>query len=202
MREAKNHYYSIHPKARFKLIKLEAEIRGFHITLYAAPGVFSAYRIDPGSRLLAENMIIGEDWVVLDLGTGYGILGIVAALIAIRGRVVMTDINKRALKLAKLNAEVNGVADRVDVRWGDLYEPVKGEKFNTIICNPPQSAGLNICLRIIREAPIYLKDGGLLQIVARHSKGGKRLMAYMKETFGNVRILASKGGYRVYCSEK
>ncbi|RLF13878.1 MAG: hypothetical protein DRJ66_07045, partial [Thermoprotei archaeon] len=74
------------------------------------------------------------------------------------------------------------------------------EKFNTIITNPPQSAGMSTCIKIIQEAPRYLVSGGMLQIVFRHSKGGSRLANVMKSVFGNCEVLASRSGYRVYVS--
>ena len=112
---------------------------------------------------------------------------------------MMTDINRRAVRLARLNLRLNGVPN-AEVRWGDLYEPVRGERFNTIVANPPISAGMETCLRIVDGAPEHLVEGGLLQLVARHNKGGRRLMARMEEVFGNVEVLAAGGGYRVYAS--
>ena len=195
------HYFSEEPFIHGKYFRFEDYIRGFRVIIVSSPGVFSSKRIDKGTRLLVEHMIIRDGWRILDLGTGYGIIGIIAAKLAPNGYVIMTDINKQAIKLARMNLKINNVKN-AEVRWGDLYEPVRGLKFDTIVCNPPISAGLKVCSRIIEEAPNYLNANGLLQIVARHNKGGRRLMNLMEKVLGNVEIIASEGGYRVYVSRK
>ena len=193
-----SHYFAERPKAKLKLYKIRTNLRGYDLVFYTASGVFSPKRIDRGTKLLIESMIIEDGWKILDLGTGYGPIGIVAAKMAPHGYVIMTDINRRALWLAKLNAKINNVERIVDIRYGYLYEPIRNEKFNTIITNPPQSAGMELCMKIIYEAPKYLVSGGLFQMVFRHGKGGRRLAKLIEETFGNYEILASRAGYRVY----
>lgn len=72
---------------------------------------------------------------VLDLGTGSGVAAVRAAM---RGaRVTATDVNPEAVRCARINALLNHVDERVDVREGDLYEPVRGERFDWVLCNPP-----------------------------------------------------------------
>lgn len=193
------HYFSPNQPPTHKYYTIKVNLRGYEIILISSSGVFSARYIDKGTRLLIENMIIEDKWYILDLGTGYGVIGIVAAKLAPNGFVVMTDINKQAIRLAKLNLQINNVSN-AKVLWGNLYEPVNNKKFDTILTNPPISAGMEVCKQIIKQAPEHLKRNGLLQIVARHHKGGRRLMNLMEEVFGNVEIIASKGGYRVYIS--
>jgi 16S rRNA (guanine1207-N2)-methyltransferase len=110
----------------------------------------------------------------------------------------MSDVNKRAVKLAKMNLRLNKVDCKVF--QSDMYSKVDS-KFDTIIINPPQKAGKEICFSMITLAKDYLKPKGLLQIVARHQKGGKVLMGKMEEVFGNVSTVSRKSGYRVYLSE-
>ncbi len=195
-----NHYYSRKPQCKFGLRLISAVIRGKEYRFYTAPGVFSKRRIDKGTLLLAEEMIINKNEKVLDLGCGYGVLGIVAADLAKEGYVILTDINERAVKLAKMNLKLNNIKN-AEVRQGNLYEPVINEKFDSIICNPPMTAGLSVVFRIIDEAKNHLKENGKLQIVARHRKGGRRLKEKMLEVFGNVEDIAKSGGYRVYLSK-
>jgi len=99
-----------------------------------------------------------------------------------------------------MNADRNKV--KVVVVHGNLFEPVKAKKFNTVISNPPQHAGKDVCFAIIEQSRDHLKKGGLLQVVARHQKGGRTLETHMKEVFGNVKEIEKKGGLRVYVSEK
>ncbi|MCD6592121.1 MAG: 50S ribosomal protein L11 methyltransferase, partial [Thaumarchaeota archaeon] len=85
--------------------------------------------------LLARNLREVKGLDVLDLGTGSGILAILASKLGAR-RVVATDISRRAISAAIDNARLNGV-DNIEFRLGSLYEPVRGEVFDLIICNPP-----------------------------------------------------------------
>ncbi len=91
--------------------------------------------ISPASTSLAQLTLRHDVATALDLGTGCGVQALHLAGHA--DRVVATDVNQRALDLARFNAELNEVADRVDVRNGSFFEPVAGERFDLISTNPP-----------------------------------------------------------------
>ena len=74
--------------------------------------------------------------------------------------------------------------------------------FDVILSNPPQTAGKELCFKLIEESKNYLKYNGSLQLVARHKKGGNTLSKKMEEVFGNVKVIAKKSGYFVYLSVK
>jgi len=190
------HYFTEKPKSKIDLGIIRTYFRDRLFEFVTASGVFSKTRIDLGTRLLIESMILPEKGCALDLGCGYGSVGIVAAVFSPRLHVVMTDLNERALWLARENAKRNRV-ENVEVRKGFLYEPVKDMKFETILSNPPTTAGMKIVLPIIEQAPQHLTKEGLLQIVVRSKISGKRLSTKIEETFGNIKILARKSGYRV-----
>ncbi|MFA5142488.1 MAG: methyltransferase [Candidatus Woesearchaeota archaeon] len=192
------HYFSSEQTSAFNPGLIKANLRGRQFELYTASGVFSIDKVDKGSELLIENCIVKKGWEVLDIGCGYGAVGIAIA-ITTDAKVTMTDVNKRAVKLAHMNAKHNRI--KVDILEGDLYEPVKDKKFDTILTNPPYKAGREICYKIIEDSKEHLKDGGLLQLVAMHNKGGAMLQKKMIEVFGNSEVLAKKSGYRVYCSK-
>ncbi len=193
------HYYSKVQTSRLKPIEIEATLRGLNLRFISGSGVFSKHHIDPGSILLIEKCILEPTWSVLDLGCGYGPVGIAIAKSIPTLKVIMTDVNERAVKLSKRNVKLNNLKN-VHVVCGDAYEAIE-ETFDTILLNPPQTAGKDLCLLMIREAKNYLKPGGLLQIVARHNRGGKTLALYMDEIFGNVDKLAIKSGFRIYFSK-
>ncbi|MBI2124549.1 class I SAM-dependent methyltransferase [Candidatus Pacearchaeota archaeon] len=193
------HYYSAEQKSDLHLKKIRQKIRDMDFEFYTASGVFSKEKIDKGTLVLAENMVVGKNAKILDIGCGIGVLGIAAAKI-FDAKVVMTDINKRAVMLAKKNLELNNV--NAEVCQGNLYEKTKGNDFDVVISNPPQTAGKEVCFQLIEESKNHLKSGGSLQIVARHNKGGKTLSKKMEEVFGNVKVIAKKSGYWVYLSEK
>ncbi len=191
------HYYTGKPTSKLRRGLLKAFLRGRDYKFITASGVFSPKRIDNGTRLLVENMLLKPSDAVLDLGCGYGVIGIVAAKEV--ARALLVDVNSRAVALARENLDINNVTN-AEVRRGKLYEPVEGEKFDAVICNLPMSAGLDVVYAIIDGSIKHIKSGGSAQFVVR--KGAKRIEARMNAVFGNVRTLAKKGGYRVYMSTK
>ena len=193
------HYYSERQKSEFKVKKIKHKVNGINFEFYTSPGVFSKSRIDQGTLVLAENMTINKNSKVLDIGCGIGILGIAAARL-FGAYVVMTDINQRAVTLAGKNIELNKI--KAEIHQGNLYDKIKDNDFDVILSNPPQSAGKELCFRLIGQSKNHLKNGGNLQIVARHNKGGKSLSKKMEEVFGNVKVVAKKSGYWVYLSIK
>ncbi len=188
-----SHYYRTTKKRGSKLIS--DFIRGVTVEFETAPGVFSEDEVDKGTRLLLEVAEVPSEGVILDVGCGYGAVGITLAKAYPNLRVYMVDISKVAVELSKINAKRNGVADRVVVLEGNLYEPVKGLKFDAIYSNPPLAAGMDVVRRIVIEAPEHLRPGGSLQMVLR--KGHQAIYNLMKSVFGNAEILASKWGYKV-----
>lgn len=193
------HYYSEEQTSPLRLEKIKAVLRGKSFEFCSGSGVFSKKKVDNGTRVLVENCIIKDDWKILDLGCGYGVVGVVIAKIFPKTNVLMVDVNKRALKLAKMNLELNNV-ENANVRYSNLYSDVK-EKFNTIIINPPITAGRKLCFKIIEESKEHLEKDGLLQLIARHRKGGKILDQKMLEEYGNMDEIAKSGGYRLYVSK-
>ena len=175
-------------------------LRGVTVEFYVSSEVFSPREIDKGTRLLLELAIVPEMGTVLDVGCGYGAIGITLAKAYPQLRVVMVDVNPKAVELAKLNARHNGVENRVEVLHGDLYEPVKGRLFDTIISNPPLAAGMKTIEKLILEAPAHLRPGGTLQIVMR--KGAEKAKELMQKAFGNAKVLLRKKGYTILYAEK
>ncbi len=194
------HYYSEKQTSPLRLEKIKAILRGKLFEFYSGSGVFSKKKVDNGTRVLVENCVVKNNWKILDLGCGYGVVGIVIAKIFPKTTILMVDVNKRALKLAKMNLELNNV-DNVEVKYSNLYSAVK-EKFNTIVVNPPITAGRKLCFSIIEESKEHLEKDGLLQLIARHRKGGKMLGEKMLEVFGNMEEKTKSGGYRLYVSRK
>ncbi len=193
--EITEHYYTEKPTSKIKEQIINSFLRGKELTFTTASGLFSPKKVDEGTKLLIENAIIQPNWKILDLGCGYGPVGIVMKKAFPDSEVTLLDINERALVYSKKNAEQNKVEIKVIKNWSE-------EKFNTILLNPPQSAGKETCFNLISLSEKHLIRGGLLQIVARHNKGGRVLENKMKEIFGNVKSAAKKGRYRIYISEK
>ena len=199
--ESANHYFTAHPKSKAKLGIVRTYLCGRPFEFLTASGVFSKKRVDLGTRVLIESMVLPEKGCVLDVGCGYGAVGIVAASSNPDLRVVMVDVNERAVWLAKQNIQRNNVTN-AEVRSGHLYEPIKGLAFNCVLSNPPVSAGIETVKAIIVEAPKHMANKARFQMVVKSKIGGKRLKMLLEEAFGNTEILARKSGYRVFISEK
>ena len=199
--ESQNHYFTAHPKSKIKLGIIRTYLRGRPFEFVTASGVFSKKRVDLGTRVLIEFMVLPEKGYVLDVGCGYGAVGIAAAVINPNLRVIMVDVNERAVWLAKQNIEINNVSN-AEVKRGHLYGPVKNLTFNCVLSNPPVSAGIETVKAIVVEAPKHMTDKALFQMVVKSKIGGKRLCTLLEEAFGNAEILRRKSGYRIFISEK
>ena len=197
----KEHYYVKQPKSKSQLGLIRTDLRGHFFEFLTSSSVFSKKRIDLGTRLLIESIILPEKGWFLDLGCGYGPVGLVAAVSNPNLQVVMVDVNERAVWLAKENAKRCHV-ENVDIRHGFLYKPVRDMRFDSVVCNPPVSAGMHVVLAVVEDAPKHLEKDGLFQIVLRSKIGSRRVLEQSGKTFGNVEILARKSGYRVLLSKK
>lgn len=193
------HYYSEKQTSKLNIKKINQKINGAEFFFFTSSGTFSKNRVDRGTLILAENMIMKKNSKILDIGCGIGVLGIAAAKL-FNANVVMSDINKRAIFLADKNANLNKI--NAKILQGNLYEKIYEKDFDAILSNPPQTAGKKICFELIEQSKAYLRKNGALQLVARHNKGGKTLSNKMKEVFGNVKAIAKKSGYWVYLSVK
>ncbi len=193
------HYYTKNQSSELKLRLIKEHIRAVELKLYLCSGVFSAKKIDTGSRLLANRAIVKAAWHVLDLGCGIGVVGIAVAKAHSNTKVLLTDVNERAVYVAKINSKLNNCSN-VEIRQSNGFESID-KKFDTILLNPPQTAGKKLCFKLIEQSKQHLKTNGLFQLVARHNKGGKSLNKFMQEVFGNSEVLAKQSGYRIYVSK-
>jgi 16S rRNA G1207 methylase RsmC len=196
-----DHYFSGAPKSEERLGLVRTCLCGRNFEFLTASSVFSKRRIDLGTRLLIESMMLPKEGCVLDIGCGYGAVGIVAAKLNPKLHVVMTDVNIRAVRLARKNIEKNKTFN-AEVHHGKFYEPVKDQVFNCVLSNPPVSAGMDTVKAIITGAPCVLADKGAFQMVIRSKIGSKTLPATFEETFGNVEVLARGSGFRVLLGQR
>ncbi len=194
------HYYSEKQDSKLNLKQIRIIVKNLDFELYSASGVFSKEKLDKGTEILIKNSIIKQEGEVLDLGCGIGVVGISVKLLYPNTNVLMSDINERAVMLSKKNIEKLKL-ENIDAIKSDIFSDIKKE-FDAILVNPPQTAGKEVCFKIIEESLNHLKKRGLLQLVARHKKGGVSLKEKMLSVFGNVKETAKESGFRVYVSEK
>lgn len=191
------HYFSHQPKSPRRLALLRATLRGAAWTFEAAGGVFARRGLDPGTRLLIETMRVGRADRVLDLGCGYGPIGLVAARLAPRGGAWLVDANVRAARLALANGVRNRVPN-VRVFVGDAGSAVRSGSMDVVVTNPPIRAGRRVVRAFIDDAWRVLRAGGRFYLVARTAQGARTLARLIGERFGAVREVALAHGYRVY----
>jgi 16S rRNA (guanine1207-N2)-methyltransferase len=196
-RKRVDHYFSESPASEKGYGVVRTRLRGRGFEFLTGAGVFSKRQVDLGSRILVENMVLPEAGCVLDVGCGYGVVGIAAACFNPQLRVVLSDVNARAVYLARRNAEVNGVASRVDVRLGSFYLPVCGLRFDCVLSNPPVSAGMEVVRGIVVGAKSVLLPGGCFELVIRSKIGAKLIPDLFMQVFGNCSVVARESGYRV-----
>lgn len=196
-----DHYYTSRPGAAHDEQQFSFVLRGHELRFFTDAGVFSRERIDFGSVLLIENMRLASRARVLDVGCGYGPIGLTAAKFADQGRVTMIDVNERAVDLARRNAELNGIKN-VDIRVSDVYTAVQGEEFDVILTNPPIRAGKEIVHRIFTEGHELLSVGGEMWVVIQKKQGAPSALKKLQETYREVEEVDRKKGYHIFRAVK
>jgi 16S rRNA (guanine1207-N2)-methyltransferase len=190
-------YWAERPRSRSAPAERRFLYRGELLTFVLDAGVFSGHGLDPGTALLIENLRVGEADRILDLGCGWGAVGVAAAKAAPKGHVVLTDVNRRAARLALENVRRNRIAN-ADVRVGASFDPVKGEHFDVIATNPPYRVGRERILELLRAAAGHLNPGGRLVMVGKGSQGIRFYQEWLERNWpGPVEVLGRGSGYRV-----
>jgi len=195
------HYYSSKPTSTHEHLKIEVTLRGRVFTFKTDAGVFSKKTIDFGSQLLIETMEIAPQHRVLDVGCGYGPIGLTAASLAYQGFVTMIDINERAVQLSQGNAKLNELSN-VIVKQSDLLEQVDELSFDRILSNPPIRAGKDVVHQIFEQAYNALVLKGQLWIVIQKKQGAPSALAKLQSIYGDVKEVTKDKGYRVFKATK
>ncbi|OPZ87765.1 MAG: Ribosomal RNA small subunit methyltransferase C [bacterium ADurb.Bin429] len=191
------HYYAAQPTSLSQPVIYEDTLRGIPLKLWTDRGVFSRGHTDLGSRELIKAMELAGARRILDLGCGYGVIGIAAAKLAPEAHVILTDPNERAVKLARQNLETN-VVHNAEVRQGEGFDPVADEQFDVVLTNPPIRAGNAVVFSLIAAAAAHLPSGGRLYLVARTKQGARTFAKEMEKHFATVTQAGQGSGYRVY----
>lgn len=191
-------YFAENPDAEHDIHKLKVQLLGQNVTFLTDAGVFSKKMIDYGSQALLKCLDFHKQESVLDVGCGYGTLGLTLVK-AKEVEATLVDINQRALDLARQNAERNQVL--ATIFQSNLYRNVEG-RFHHIISNPPIRAGKQVVHEVITGSYTHLLDGGDLTIVIQKKQGAPSAKAKMEEVFGNCEILKKDKGYYILRSRK
>jgi len=196
-----NQYFENTPDLEHELKKFDFTLRKHNLNFISDSGVFSRQTIDFGSRVLIEaidfaNIPAGN---ILDVGCGYGPIGLALAKEQTTRQTTMVDVNLRALDLAKQNAKDNNI-ENVNIFESDVYKNVEG-KYALIVSNPPVRAGKNVVTAILAESKDYLEPNGELWIVLQKKQGAPSAKKLMDKTFGNVEVVTRDKGYYILKSK-
>jgi len=182
-------------------LRFDAELAGRRLTFESTWGLFSPREIDEGTRLLLERVQPAPDADCLDLGCGYGPIGITLAALAPSGQTLLVDKDFVAVDFANRNAALNGLANaRAQLSNGfDQVDP--DLRFDLIASNVPAKVGKELLALLLHDARARLKPGGRLYLVTING-----LRQFMKrnltEVFGNYDKLKQGAHYTVALAER
>lgn len=196
------HYFSENPHSKSSPKTWNCSLRGETFRFTSDAGVFSKNTIDFGTKLLIETYEFpAAAGNLLDLGCGYGPIGITLAKEAPERKVVMADINERAVALARKNAEQNGVYN-TEIFQSDGFELLLDRTFASILINPPIRAGKKVIYQMFEDAGKTLCEKGELWIVIQKKQGAPSAKEKLESLFGDVQTAAKSKGYFIYRAVK
>ena len=194
-----DHYYSATPNAASDPKSVRYRVLGLDFVCTTDSGVFCRDGLDMGTRILLEALPedLGEN--ILDLGCGWGPVGVALGKKHPDAGILMTDVNERAVALAQKNCAANGVRNAT-VRLSDGFENIE-DSFSAIVLNPPIRAGKAVIYAMFDRARDHLTAGGALYIVIRKQQGAESAQRYLQSIYADVeRISRDKGYWVLRCS--
>ncbi len=199
------HYYDDHLAENYQARQIEHVIGGRKLVFDSADGVFSKDKVDFGSHFLIDTVLAESIEAtgshLLDIGCGYGVIGITLAIFNCDLTVSMIDINSRALALARQNIDRYQLTERVTVQHIDSYQD-QTACYDVVVSNPPIRAGKATVFAIYQRAYNNLKQDGALYVVIQKKQGAASSKKYLIELFGNCLAIAKKSGYFILKSVK
>lgn len=189
------HYFTNNPTSKSEERMLTYKIADKTIKFISDNGVFSKEHVDIATNFML-NVLIKEEikGKVLDLGCGYGTIGITLSKF-FDINVTMLDINERALNLTRRNCELNQIKN-VTIIESDGMEKIT-DKYNVIITNPPIRAGKVVIYKMYEDAYTHLEEGGSFYLVINKKHGAPSTKEYLTQIFGNCEMLDRKSGFHV-----
>ncbi len=189
------HYFSADPSVPFRRQPVEAQVWGHRLLLDSGSGVFAQGRVDVGTAVLFRQTTPPEPGRYLDLGCGYGVIGIALA-VAVPGSVVRAvDVNERAVLLTRDNAAALGIADRV--RASTPEQVPDDERYDEIWSNPPIRVGKEALHGLLLRWLPRLAPGGRAVLVVGRNLGADSLQRWLAEQGHPTVRLSSAKGFRV-----
>lgn len=196
------HYYSRTQKVESDPKYWDFTLKNHRFRFKTDNGVFSKREVDFGSRILIEAFEMPDvEGSILDVGCGYGPIGLTMALTYPERMVHMVDVNERAIELAKENAVLNRI-ENVVIYESDRLTGVKTSDFAVVLTNPPIRAGKQVVHDIFEQSHEYLASGGELWVVIQKKQGAPSAIEKLKELFSEVETVDKSKGYFVIKAKK
>ena len=198
---AEEHYFTADPQAAFRRVPVSANVWGHWLELTSGSGVFSQGRLDAGTGVLLREQAAPEGArSVLDLGCGYGVIGLAIAVAVPTCTVTAVDVNERAVLLANENAAALGVADRFTASLPEEVDPAA--TYDEIWSNPPIRIGKEALHALLLTWLPRLRPGGRAVMVVGKNLGADSLQRWLTEQGYPTARLASAKGFRVLESRR
>jgi 16S rRNA (guanine1207-N2)-methyltransferase len=196
-----SHYYINDKNLKDNEAFFDVQIDGTSFRFYTNDGVFSKRDFDFGSYLLIKSALgLGTFSTVIDMGCGYGPIGIIYSKFNNDAKVYMYDVNLRALDLARKNMILNNVSNAFAFE-SYLFEKVE-VKADLILTNPPIRAGKSVIFKLYEDAYKHLNENGVLLVVIQRKQGAPSTMEKLKSIYNNVEVIEKKGGYWIISAAK
>lgn len=191
-----SHYFDAQPSVGSNRQQIELSLADVFLELHTDSGVFSAGRVDPGTRYLLQEMppVPDETTSVLDLGCGYGPIALTMARRAPGAAVFGVDVNERALALARENADANGIETASFVTGAEVPAD---QRFDLIVSNPPIRIGKQALHGLLAEWIPRLSPGGCAWMVVQKHLGSDSLATWLTDQGWPTTRLSSRKGYRI-----
>lgn len=196
-----SHYYINDKNLKDNEVFFDVQVDGTSFRFYTNDGVFSKRDFDFGSYLLIKSALgLGTFSTVIDMGCGYGPIGIIYSKFNNDAKVYMYDVNLRALDLARKNMILNNVSNAFAFE-SYLFEKVE-VKADLILTNPPIRAGKSVIFKLYEDAYKHLNENGVLLVVIQRKQGAPSTMEKLKSIYNNVEVIEKKGGYWIISAAK
>jgi len=189
------HYFTENTEVEHNIKEMQFEMNDEKFSFLTDNAVFSKTRVDFGSELLIKTVLREETKPdsILDVGCGYGPIGITLARFYFDAIVCMCDINNRAIDLAHDNIKKNNIKNAETIN-SNIYGNIKG-KYELIVTNPPIRAGKKVVHEILVGSKEHLKRDGRIYAVIQKKQGAETAKKKLEEVFGNCEVVEKKAGF-------
>ncbi len=195
-----SHYFTNDETLHHDEKTISETFEGVSFSFATDAGVFSKNRLDEGSRLLLESVVVRkEDRILIDMGCGYGPIGLILAKIHPALHCHLYDVNERAVLLAKKNQVTNDITN-AEIIVSDLFQHVS-VRADIIVTNPPIRAGKKTVFKLYEDAREHLLPRGVFYVVIRKQQGAPSSLEVLKTLFEDVSVINKHKGYWIIRAE-